>query len=1089
MVFLGVRTEMRNTLGIIFILCGISTSLWGQDNPAQFIRNDGQWDGDFNHRLLLNFGAVFFEENSFTISLDNSSELHHGHHDEVKNKHEKEEDILRGHVLKVHFLYANPFPEIIENSPFPFYHNYLIGNDPSKWRSGVPVYKELYYKNLYPGIDVNFKGKGENLKYDFLVAPGGDPRLIQMEYRGADRIWIANNRLYLQTSLGTIEEFIPEAYQEIDGYKKPVKCFYELKGNLVKFKLEDYDKTQPLVIDPELVFSSFSGSPIDNWGFTATYDQNGNMYGGGVAFGGGSLQYPTSTGAYQQTYGGGSVDMAISKFSAIGDTLLYSTYLGGIENDIPHSLVVDDNNQLYILGNTGSLDFPVSPQAWQTNYGAGPKVNLRAFGFNNGSDICISKLSADGMQLLASTYLGGTDIDGINLDIEENYGDNSRGEIIYDNSRVYVVSQTHSGNVPLVNAYRDTLQGQQDVLIACFSPTLDNMIWGTYYGGDAADAGYSLKLSSTRQLVVGGSTFSDNIPIGNSSPGPQRQGSLADGFISVFNGDNGGFRRATYVGSFTTDQVFLLDLDRDDNIYAFGQTGGNISISPGVYGRSNSQQFIKKFNPALTQELWSTTIGSGSAKSDLVPTAFMVDDCYNIFLSGWNGHSNDPSGSGNPRGNTNGLPVTQDALQATTDGSDFYFMVLSRDAESLKYATYFGGTSHEHVDGGTSRFDPSGTIYQAVCAGCGNRSFPTTPGVVSETNGSVRCNLGVIKLDFETSVEALPEIDFTLDTDTVCDTLFIQLSNSSRNAQIYQWDFGNGRTSSEAEPIAFFENFGTYEIRLIAIDTNCSISDTSSIIVEHDTGTSITAAFNMEYIGCDNDFQAKFTNISDGADSYQWNFGDGASSSLKNPTHNFPESGAYPITLTAFNAKCNSFRTFTDTVYFSDTTVTPSAEIETSSCGDGSVDIKLNENRQRYTYLWNFGNGITSQNRQPYYRYEQPGLYRINLTIEDTLCGKTYDFSYPIFIEKIISEVFIPNAFSPNGDGINETLEIFGNRCDGKSEIHIFNRWGEKVFYSDRPFEQFWDALDDDDPAPVGIYTYHLINGEDEYRGSITLFR
>ncbi|HAD95969.1 MAG TPA: hypothetical protein DCG19_01120, partial [Cryomorphaceae bacterium] len=121
--------------------------------------------------------------------------------------------------------------------------------------------------------------------------------------------------------------------------------------------------------------------------------------------------------------------------------------------------------------------------------------------------------------------------------------------------------------------------------------------------------------------------------------------------------------------------------------------------------------------------------------------------------------------------------------------------------------------------------------------------------------------------------------------------------------------------------------------------------------------------------------------------------------------------------------------------------------------------------------------------------YQEPGVYTVSVDINDTVCNKTYTVDFPIVIQEIVTEVFIPNAFSPNGDGINESLEVFGNRCDGSSEIHIFNRWGEEVFFSDKPFEEFWDATYKDEPAPIGIYTYHLRNGKENYRGSITLFR
>jgi PKD repeat protein len=165
------------------------------------------------------------------------------------------------------------------------------------------------------------------------------------------------------------------------------------------------------------------------------------------------------------------------------------------------------------------------------------------------------------------------------------------------------------------------------------------------------------------------------------------------------------------------------------------------------------------------------------------------------------------------------MPLSPDAFQSTSDGSEFYFIVLEENARALQFASYYGGQANEHVDAGTSRFSPDGTIYQAVCAGCGNQTFPTTPGVYGPNNNSSNCNLGVIKIDFESIINAATTIDLTFVGDTVCDTLVMRFNNNSFNANQYLWDFGNGRTSDEIEPIARFDTLGTYKITLIAIDT------------------------------------------------------------------------------------------------------------------------------------------------------------------------------------------------------------------------------------------------------------------------------
>jgi gliding motility-associated-like protein len=909
-----------------------------------------------------------------------------------------------------------------------------------------------------------------------------------MRYDGADHIKVRGRELILSTSFGDLKETIPSVYQIIEGEKIEIRARYKLKGNVVSFNIDDYYEDYDLIIDPSLAFSSFTGSSADNWGFTATFDNNGNLYGGGIVFYDASDTYPTTAGAFQTTFDpSASIDIGISKFSESGSQLVYSTYLGGNGVDIPSSFVVDHANNLYILGSTGSDNFPMTPGAYQSNFVGGPIYSNRAFNFSKGADIFIAKLSSDGTNLLASTYLGGSENDGINSEIYENYGDDSRGEIIYENGNVYIVHNTSSHTLPLVNSYLANNQGGQDAVIASFNDNLSNMNWGTFYGGTLNDAGYSVKVDSQGGLFAVGGSASLDLPVGGSRVSPNNSGAL-DGYVVKFDKQTGTFINSRYIGTPNKDQTFLVDLDKDENVYVYGQSKGSMPISSNIYANPASQQFIQKFDNSLDIESWSTQIGSGSNKSDLVPTAFLVDDCYNIYLSGWNGNSNTDD-NGVVLGNTNDLPTTADAYQTSTDGSDFYFMVLDRDAQNLVYGSFFGGSGNEHVDGGTSRFDPSGSVFQAVCAGCSGGGFPTTPGAYSQANGSSNCNLGVIKLDFEATVRARPEVNFAFDTDTMCDTLEVQFTNSSVNADTYLWDFGNGLTSSEREPKTAYSTFGQYRVMLVALDTNCGISDTSYLSFAHTLGYGPEANFAAEYISCDSQFNVAFDNTSLDAHNYQWDFGDGSSSNASSPAHQYNAYGKYGVTLTAFDSICQKWSSFTDTIIFIDTLTAPAPIVKAAECGDGSLDIQLIYDRPSLQYFWSFGNGEFSNEKLPSLLYSEPGSYLVKLKIEDSDCNKTFDLEYPIVIENIGREMFIPNSFSPNGDGLNEEFKIYGNHCGVDDEIRIFNRWGELIFQTKRPFEEFWDAKLDNEPAPVGIYTYSIRNGNDVKRGTIMLVR
>ena len=282
--------------------------------------------------------------------------------------------------------------------------------------------------------------------------------------------------LVVTTAVMQILELKPYAYQiAADGSRTTVECRYQVKGNRLTFEVGDYDPTRPLVIDPTLIFASLSGSTADNWGYTATFDKEGNLYSGGNAF---SVGYPVNTGSFQVNYGGGATDIAISKFDAGGSFLHYTTYLGGNSAEVPHSMFVNENNELYVYGTTSSTNFAVTPGAYDVTFNGGDSYTLTSTViFENGSDIVIAKFSDDGSNLLACTYVGGSRNDGLNTvtDLRKNYADEVRGEIILDEqSNVYVASCTQSVNFPVTAGVLDsTYNGSpQDGCIVKFSHDL-----------------------------------------------------------------------------------------------------------------------------------------------------------------------------------------------------------------------------------------------------------------------------------------------------------------------------------------------------------------------------------------------------------------------------------------------------------------------------------------------------------------------------------------------------------------------------------------------------------------------------------------
>lgn len=1048
---------------------------------ATFIPNQGQWPGDFEYKTDLSNGALFFTAQGWQAVLIHSE---HGHHHGQGSQLTQSSEPTEAISLKMQWLNAND-PKIVPQEKESYHKNYILGNNPDHWKSNVPVYRGLNYLNLYDGVDAFYYTNQGELKYDLLLKPNASVNQIKMQYEGQTHLSLSENRLIIKTELGQIEEWIPEAYQWIENQKKQISCQYTLENGLVGFELGKHNPNYEVVIDPILVFSSFSGSIALHFGYTATYDLDGNFYGGGAAL---NVGFQGTPGAFQIPFGNGPMDVTISKFSSDGSSLLYATHLGGGRSDAPHSLNITPQNELLILGNTDSDNFPTTNGAFQRQYVEGPDLHNNSYPFfYKGSNIFVAKLSSDGSNLMASTLLGGSEGDGYNRFIFRNYGDRARGDILsLPNGNIAFTSSALSKNLPLDSNGISLTGLSQKAIVVVFNPNLSQIVWGSYIGGTGNETGYSIKSDGT-YLYVAGSSTSYILPETEGAIDTINNGKV-DGYIAKFQISNGNLIRSTYIGGSEDDQVFFIDLDKDNNIYLHGQTHSIMNKTAGKYGTAGASQFIQKLSNNLDTVYWSTTVGTGQ-KMDWVPTAFMIDQCYNIYISGWNGEAN-ASISANTiaNNNTHNLPISSDAFQSTTDGSDFYFMVLSRDAQSFLFGSYFGGTSEEHVDGGTSRFSPDGVIYQAVCAACNGLSFPTTPSAYAPTKPNGECNLGAIKIDFEQTVRSLPEIDPSAGFDTICDSLTVHLSNNSLHANKFTWYFGNGDSSSIDEPSVTYGKLGTYTITLIAEDTVCGIADTNTLVVHHNKGVKVLSDFDLEYAGCDKSFEVTFNNQSDNAQGFIWDFGDGTSSNLKDPVHSYPDSGSYTVRLIAINTLCNKRDTLEKNITFVDTLTLPIISASYPDCSDGKVDIDIENDRNRYTYSWKYDTK-SSSGSNPDISFDQRGTYEVEITITDTVCNVSYVDTFTVHIMTITKRTFVPNSFTPNDDGINDEFAMSGESCNEDEYMRIYNRWGQLIFETNDPFNTFWDGTYKGSPAQQGVYTYILKVGEEVMRNYITLIR
>ena len=803
-------------------LVAISQSVW-------ITPNRGQWDERILYNVDLNQGKVYLENNQMTFYLTDA--LAHNHTE--GEHHSEDRSGIAYHVINQTFLNANQNAVQEEKNPSSHYSNYILGSDQSKWKSEIYSFKEVYYKQFYPNIDLYYSSNNGQLSYNFLVLPLTDPSQIQFVLTGAESVSISDNgSLVLKHRFGEIMESAPLAWTEDEnGNKSSVSCSFDLNHDTVRFNFPNsYDKNQKLIIDPSLTFSTFTGSTADNWGFTATPDINGNLFGGGIVFGSG---YPLSTGAYDVSYNSGTgtfpMDVGITKYNATGTNILYSTYLGGSGNETPHSIVCAPNGELYIYGVTSSTNFPMAGAPYDNSHNGGPFELENSLEFN-GADIYVARLNANGTSLLSSTYVGGSNTDGLNTNsLHYNYGDQFRGEIILDNNQnVYISSTTASSNFPMVSASQATLSGSQDAVIFSLNSTLSSLNWSTYFGGNGLETGNSVTISNNGYVYAAGGTSSFTLPVtaGNDL---SFNGGISDGYVLRLNQSNGQFVSGTFMGMSEYDQTYFVDTDIDNFVYVYGQTESDWGVSPGCYGTPNSGQFVRKYSPDLQTISWSTMIGAAHGHVEISPTAFLVSDCYDIYLAGWGGILNQ---NGQATFSTsNNFQCTPDGYQLTTNGNNFYIAVLDQDASALKYATFMGGTnsSYNHVDGGTSRFDKSGRIYHAVCGACGGNDygFTSTPGSWSPTNNSSNCNMATFKFELSTIQAAAAQ-----PAPLICIPQSVYFQNNSTNGNAYSWDFGDGNSSTEFEPIHQYTTPGVYDVTLVVYDTNgCFSSDEVTITV------------------------------------------------------------------------------------------------------------------------------------------------------------------------------------------------------------------------------------------------------------------
>jgi hypothetical protein len=598
-------------------------------------------------------------------------------------------------VLRLQLLGASPSIPASGLEQLPGTANYLIGNTPSRWHTGIPTYARVGYQGVLPGVDMAWYGSGGRLEYDLTLAPGVDPAIVRLAYRGAEGLTLGSDgALLVHMPSGTLAQQAPVLYQQVAGSRRLVDGRYLMLGsNEVGFAVGPHDAHVPLVIDPVLAYSTYLGGGADDQGNDIAVDASGNAYVTGVA---GSTDFPTTPGAFQATKPG-SGDAFVTKLNPTGTAVLYSTYLGGgNDNDIGRGIAVDSAGEAFVVGTANSDDFPITPGAFQTTN----RSRHTAF---------VAKLNAAGSSLVYSTFLGGSSIDeGI--------------RIALDGARdAFVSGNTFSGDFPTTpGALQPSLAGGiTDGFVTKLNPTGSSLLYSTYLGGTGGDGAEGIAVDGAGDAYVAGTTLSSDFP---TTPGAfmRTMGVGAPkAFVSKINAAGSALLYSTYLGGTNRDEGVAIAVDGAGDAYLTGFTSSaDLPTTPGSFQRTfggTQDAFVTKFNSTGSALIYSTYLGGSGADAAI---DIKVDGAGNAYVTGRTASADYP---------------TVTPIQATFGGgvSDAFLSKIDAAGSALVYSTYLGGSQEDHGFG--VAVDSAGNAY--VTGRTKSTDFPTMTPIQAANRG------------------------------------------------------------------------------------------------------------------------------------------------------------------------------------------------------------------------------------------------------------------------------------------------------------------------------------------------------------------
>ncbi|MBN1212774.1 MAG: SBBP repeat-containing protein [candidate division Zixibacteria bacterium] len=635
-------------------------------HPVYFTENRGQWDQNVLYRAALPGVNIWFTQ----------SGVYYQHARLLTGDNLIERDKFSGPAdfpsarsrkvmtlsLKTSLLDANSGPMVKAENETAYKCHYIRGHNPSEWITDVPNFKTVVYREIYPGVDLQYYGNRNQLEYDFIVAPGTDPSRIQIQYDGAVKLDInGTGELVVRTEWGENIERQPVVYQIVRGEKVSLKSRYSLiSDNSFGFELsENYDPDLPVIIDPVISFGTYLGGSDPEEGYGMAVDAAGACYVTGSTY---SLDFPLEA-PFQDT-NLAEYDIFLTKLSATGDELLFSTYLGGEADDWAFDIALDASENIYLTGRTHSADFPLY-NPYQAVF--------------DGVDVFVTKLTGAGDALIFSTYLGGSGFD------------QALGIAVDDSDFVYLAGETVSNDFPLVDAYQ-TDQAKTDAFVTKLDTLGGSLVFSTYLGGEETDIACDIAVDDQYRACVTGYTESFVFPISN--PIQNKNAGEYDVFVSRFTISGDSLLYSTFLGNDNSDFGYAIAVDTAGYVCVSGKTNSPGFRNVGAFQTTLAggyDAFVTRFNPTGSQFVFSSFLGGSGddAAFDLV-----LDDGGFVYITGQTGSSD--------------FPVI-DPFQLPGGGPDAFITKLDIAGSSLVYSTFYGGSGSE--TGRAVAVDNSGDAY------------------------------------------------------------------------------------------------------------------------------------------------------------------------------------------------------------------------------------------------------------------------------------------------------------------------------------------------------------------------------------------